>query len=62
MTKREIFHVYLQSTFHSDVGKLSKEFDVIPRGLIDLSILANQQLNSNENWSLTGLVMNLVCC
>ncbi|XP_031560549.1 Werner syndrome ATP-dependent helicase homolog [Actinia tenebrosa] len=43
----------------SDIGKLSKEFDVNPRGLVDLSVLANQQLNSNENWSLTGLVMNL---
>ncbi|KAK3751159.1 hypothetical protein QZH41_015484 [Actinostola sp. cb2023] len=38
--------------FLSDIEKLSREFDVNP-------ILANEKLKSNENWRLTGLVMNL---
>ena len=43
-----------------DTDKLAREFDVFSKGVIDLSILANEKTNSKENWSLTGLVMHLV--
>ncbi|XP_032241069.1 Werner syndrome ATP-dependent helicase homolog isoform X3 [Nematostella vectensis] len=44
---------------NSDVDKISREYDVYPRGIVDLSALANTKLKSHENWSLSGLTMHL---
>ena len=40
-----------------DVMKLERDFDMIEgKGIVDLSVLANQVLESNQRWSLSGLV------
>ena len=42
------------------MDKLRIEFKIKPKGVINLSTLINEKRNINENWSLNGLVMNLV--
>ncbi|ESO89350.1 hypothetical protein LOTGIDRAFT_106399, partial [Lottia gigantea] len=51
----------------NDFWKLDKDWDVnamsiIPHSMIELRHLANKKLKSNENWSLDGLVRNVLRC
>ncbi|CAH1776213.1 unnamed protein product [Owenia fusiformis] len=49
----------------SDLWKLERDFDfkvreIIRQGMVDLSLLGNQVLSTNEKWSLDNLVRHLL--
>lgn len=49
----------------SDMERLSRDFDlpsdhIIRNCLVDVGVMANKVLNTQENWSLANLVLNQV--
>ena len=43
-----------------DADRLNVDYSVKTNGLVELSDLANETINSLEKWSLNGLLMNQV--
>ena len=43
------------------MSKISLEYKLKPNGIADLSTMLNEIKSINENWSLNGMLVHLVC-